>query len=107
MARGPEAAVKRKVTAQLTSLGVYYFFPATAGYGRSGVPDIVACVPPAGLFVAIECKAGKGKPTALQELEMQRIRDAGGTAIVVNEANVADVGLLVEKLREASLASQG
>jgi hypothetical protein len=39
----PEAKVKRKVTEQLKSIGAYYFFPATGGYGKSGVPDIVGC----------------------------------------------------------------
>ena len=39
----PEAKVKRVVTKQLKEMGAYYFFPATGGYGRSGVPDIVGC----------------------------------------------------------------
>jgi len=37
----PEAKVKRVITNQLKELGAYYFYPATGGYGRSGVPDIV------------------------------------------------------------------
>jgi hypothetical protein len=41
-----------------------------------------------GAFAAIECKAGKNKPTALQEAAMQRIRDAGGLALVIDETNV-------------------
>lgn len=39
----PEAKVKRVVTKHLKSIGAYYFFPATGGYGKSGVPDIVGC----------------------------------------------------------------
>jgi Holliday junction resolvase len=53
----PEAKVKRKVTDQLKLIGAYYFFPATGGYGKSGVPDIVGCYN--GKFFGIECKAGK------------------------------------------------
>jgi hypothetical protein len=34
----PEAKVKRVITNQLKALGAYYFYPATGGYGRSGVP---------------------------------------------------------------------
>jgi hypothetical protein len=41
-----------------------------------------------GAFAAIECKAGGNKPTALQEAAMQRIRDAGGLALVIDETNV-------------------
>jgi hypothetical protein len=48
----PEAKVKKKVVDVLKKNGAYYFFPATGGYGRSGVPDIVSCY--RGVFVAIE-----------------------------------------------------
>jgi len=39
----PEKKVKEKVVKYLKEYGkdIYYFFPATGGYGRSGVPDIV------------------------------------------------------------------
>ena len=39
----PEAKVKKNVVDQLKSMGAYYFYPVTGGYGRSGVPDIVGC----------------------------------------------------------------
>lgn len=97
MARTPEAAVKAKVVAVLKDEGVYYFFPATHGYGRSGVPDIIACVN--GLFVGIECKAGNNKPTALQVRELERIRQANGCALVVNEENWEMVRPLVHSMR--------
>ena len=86
MAQTPEGKVKAAVKRILNAHDVYYFPPATGGYGRSGVPDIVCCVN--GHFLAIECKAGNGKTTVLQERELQAIRDAGGMAIVVNEVNI-------------------
>ena len=85
----PEGRVKRTVTNQLKDLGAYYFFPATGGYGRSGVPDIIGCLH--GKFFGIECKAGKNKPTALQEKNLSDINTAGGFALVVNEENMANV----------------
>ena len=85
----PEKKVKDKVRKTLEKLGCYYFFPATGGFGKSGVPDIVICFK--GHFVAIECKAGDNKPTALQEMNMKKIRESGGSTIVINEANLADV----------------
>lgn len=85
----PESAVKAKVVKILKEHGVYYFYPVTGGFGRSGIPDIICCVN--GKFLAIECKAGKNKPTPLQEMEMQKIKDAGGVAMVVNETNIQDV----------------
>jgi len=85
----PEAKVKKKVVDVIKKNGAYYFFPATGGYGRSGVPDVVCCY--RGVFVAIECKAGTNKPTPLQEAEMAKIRQAQGFTLVVNEDNIADV----------------
>ena len=85
MAATPEKKVKDKIVAILKDEGVYYFFPATHGFGRSGVPDIIACVN--GKFLGIEVKAGKNKPTALQVRELERIRAAGGVAVVINEEN--------------------
>lgn len=86
MATTPEGKVKERVKRILVESSAYYFMPATGGFGRSGVPDFVGCLN--GLFFAIECKAGKGKPTALQEREMKNIKKAGGEAWVVNEENV-------------------
>ena len=57
MAMTPEKKVKQRVVNILKNMDeeVYYFFPATGGYGRSGVPDIVVCFD--GMFYGIECKA--------------------------------------------------
>lgn len=85
----PEAKVKAKVRKILIDMGAYLFMPATHGYGKSGVPDIVGCYQ--GVFFAIECKAGKGKTTALQERELNLIRSAGGVSFVVNEENLDEV----------------
>ena len=86
MAKTPEAKVKDKVVKHLKEIGAYYFFPVTGGYGSSGIPDIVACYK--GVFVGIECKAGKNRPTKLQQKHLD-INACGGYAIVINEDNVA------------------
>ena len=82
----PESSVKRKVRKMLEELDCYYFMPATGGYGKSGVPDFVACHN--GKFYGIECKAGKNQPTALQEFNLNNIDRCGGIALVINETNV-------------------
>ena len=89
MGSTPEKRVKDKVVYQLKRLGAYYFFPATGGYGKSGVPDIICCY--RGRFVAIECKAGNNKTTKLQEKQLEAIGEAGGVALVINEDNVDTV----------------
>jgi Holliday junction resolvase len=89
MAATPEAKVKKKVVAILKEAGAYYFYPVTGGYGRSGVPDIIACYK--GMFIGIECKAGNNKPTPLQNKNLKDIADAGGVAKVINENNIHEV----------------
>lgn len=96
MAATPEKKVKDKIVSVLKDEGVYYFFPATHGFGRSGVPDIIACVN--GYFLAIECKAGTNKPTALQVREIEAIRRCNGVAVVANEENWDMVRPLVREL---------
>ena len=78
MAMTPEKKVKQTIAKVLKEMGAYYFFPATGGYGRSGVPDIVGCYE--GKFFGIECKAGNNTTTAL-----------------VNEDNVATFKEVLQK----------
>lgn len=94
MADTPEKRVKLQVRKVLDELGIYYFFPPGMGLGRAGIPDIIACYN--GLFLAIECKAGKGKTTALQERELNAIRTAKGLAFVINEENMDNLKELLQ-----------
>jgi|TARA_B110000495_G_scaffold26515_1_gene19534 Holliday junction resolvase len=100
MAMTPEAKVKKQVTRQLDAMGAYYFYPVTGGYGRSGVPDIVGCYK--GSFFGIECKAGKGKPTPLQDKNLKDIRKAGGMDMVINEDSWGDVAEILVRWVDAS-----
>ena len=59
------------------------------------MPDIVGCFN--GKFWAIECKAGKNTTTALQDRELNAIRNARGEAWVINEENVDAVALMFRK----------
>lgn len=86
MAATPEAKVKAKIKAILKDHNVYYAMPIGSGYGNSGVPDFLCCVN--GFFVAIEAKAGKGEPTALQLKNLQEINKAGGYTLIIRETNI-------------------
>lgn len=86
MATTPEGKVKAAVRKILMRLDIYHFMPPGMGLGRSGIPDIIGCYQ--GRFIAIECKAGKGKTTALQERELEWIKDAGGFTFVAREDNL-------------------
>lgn len=93
MAATPESKVKAKIKELLKAHNVYYAMPIGTGYGNSGVPDFLCCVN--GQFLAIEAKAGKNKPTALQEKNIRDIKYAGGIALVVNE-DLTELTTIVE-----------
>ena len=82
----PESKVKKRVKEILKNLGAYYVMPVTSGYGNSGAPDFLVCL--RGKFIGIECKAAKGRVTALQQKNLDLIDAAGGWTFVINEENV-------------------
>jgi Holliday junction resolvase len=96
MAKTPESKVKRKVAEILIHYDAYYFSPPANGFGRSGIPDIIACY--RGQFIAIECKAGKNTTTALQRKELSRIEIAGGYSLVINESNIDQLVEVLEQI---------
>ena len=98
MATTPEKKVKDAVTKILKEYNAYYFYPATGGFGRSGVPDIVVCFN--GHFIGIECKAGNNTTTALQKRELMNIEFSGGIPMVVNETNIEDVREVLDGLSD-------
>jgi Holliday junction resolvase len=93
MAETPEWKVKKAVRLMLDKLGAYHFMPPANGFGRAGVPDIIACID--GHFIAIECKAGKGQTTALQDRELNAILNAGGTTYIARENNIDELQQLL------------
>jgi Holliday junction resolvase len=97
MANTPEKKVKDKVRKILDTAGAYHFMPATHGFGVSGIPDIIGCYH--GAFFAIECKAGTGRTTALQERNLNMISKVGGYSEVINEDNIIDVELMLARIR--------
>ena len=97
MASTPEAKVKKAVRKLLDSIGCYYVMPVTGGYGAQGAPDFLVCCN--GKFVGIETKAGRGKTTLLQDLNLQKIRDAGGVALVIYETDLETLKETLYKLQ--------
>jgi len=95
MAATPESKVKKRVREMLDKLGIYHFMPPANGFGRAGIPDIIACMD--GHFIAIECKAGSGKTTALQDRELNAILNAGGTTYIARESNLDELQQLLRE----------
>jgi hypothetical protein len=91
----PESKVKAKIKRVLAQYDVWVNMPVSMGYGQHGIPDFICCGMSvggrAGLFFSIEAKANGGKPTALQDMQMQRIRKAGGVTFVIDEHNIEEL----------------
>jgi hypothetical protein len=89
----PENRVKQKVKKLLDAHkpDVWYFCPATGGYGKSGVPDFFLSVH--GRVVTVETKASEtDHPTKLQGLCMDAIVRSGGHTVVVRGLSNEDPG---------------
>lgn len=51
------------------------------GFQRSGIPDIIANVN--GMFLGLEIKASRGKPSELQKLNVNRINETNGLGVIL------------------------
>lgn len=61
-------------------------------FGLQGSADIIGILPE-GRFLAVECKAAKGKLSPAQEAFLARVRQEGGVAIVVHNLDELIEGL--------------
>lgn len=96
----PEGKVKKRVRDMFEAFApnVTYTMPLTGGFGNSGTPDFLACC--WGHFLAVECKAGNNTTTALQDREIEKIRTAGGKALVINEHNLEELAITLGAWKE-------
>ena len=86
MAATPESKVKARIHAALKAAGAYAVNYIGGQYANNGTPDILGVLD--SRFIAVEAKAGKGRPTALQLKALRQIDEAGGLALVINESNL-------------------
>lgn len=77
--RSPEGHEKQAIKKYLDSIGCWYFSPFMAGYGKIGIPDLVACIN--GRFVGMEIKREGKAPTVIQNRILEEISASGGIAI--------------------------
>lgn len=74
----PEGYEKDDICKYLDEIGAWHFRPYMAGFGKSGVADIIACID--GIFWSIEVKREGKEPTPRQLARMDEIEKAGGFA---------------------------
>ncbi|PZO72284.1 MAG: hypothetical protein DI640_12990 [Sphingomonas taxi] len=93
----PESKVKRKISARLKELGVWYHMPTQRGLTQAGTPDYL-CVY-LGIPFSIEAKAGTNKPRKSQVLAMKTMRENGISTLVINETNIAAINDMTNAIR--------
>lgn len=81
-----EQQMQAKMIKYLESKGAFVVKVITSN--KTGCPDLLVCYK--GLFLAIEAKApGKIKnATELQQAQLRKVREAGGTAIVADNLEI-------------------
>ncbi|WP_333861602.1 VRR-NUC domain-containing protein [Clostridium sp.] len=90
-----EKNITNKILKYLKSLDNCFCFKEHGGrYGTSGIPDIICCFN--GRFIAFEVKTEKGRLTKLQEITIQRIKEAKGKAFKVT--SLEEVKNILENL---------
>lgn len=99
MAATPEAKVKARIHAALKAAGAYAVNYIGGQYAANGTPDILGCLH--GRFIAIEAKAGKGRPTQLQLKALRQIDGVGGLALIINETNIDYLKECLQDVRTA------
>lgn len=80
----PEGKIQAEILRYLKSKRIWHF-RANAGVGPSGLPDIIAIYN--GYFVGLEVKTPTGRPTELQILMQNSIREAGGYSEIVRSVD--------------------
>ena len=92
-----EKDITNKILKYLKTLDKCYCFKEHGGsYGSAGIPDIICCY--RGRFVAFEVKTEKGRTTKLQDLNIRKINEADGIAVVVR--SVDDVKNVIKGMEE-------
>lgn len=81
-----EADVKAAVKKLLTKHNYFWWMPPANGFGRTGISDFNALRD--GVFIAVETKFGKNKPTPMQIGFLESVQAESGMSFVVNEQNI-------------------
>lgn len=97
-----EKNFENRIKKYLKDEGAYFIKYWGGGeFTKSGIPDIIACVN--GFFFGIEVKAKTGKPSALQLVNLKKIDDAGGFAILLYPNDFENFKSLIDTIKNGNL----
>lgn len=93
-----EKTFENKIKKFLDENNCWYVKFFANGYTKKGVPDLLCCVN--GYFLAIEVKAENGKATDLQRWNIEKIKKAGGRALILKPSQFEEFKRLIFELKE-------
>lgn len=91
-----EKRFEMKIRKELEKYNAWVLKTWSNGIQRAGIPDLIVCHN--GHFVGIEVKAEKGRPSELQKYNIEKIKEAGGIAMIVYPDDFEDIKKLLEQL---------
>jgi len=77
----PETTFKNTVQRYLNQIGAYSVKQHGNMFTKKGVPDLLVCLN--GHFIALELKAENGHASELQLYQINKIKEAGGIALLL------------------------
>lgn len=92
-----EKTFENQLKAYLAEKGCWVLKTWSNGIQREGVPDLLVCCN--GYFIGIELKNETGHPSALQLWNIEKIRSAGGIAMVLYPDHFDTLKLMIENLK--------
>ena len=92
-----EKQFENRIKRYLTEKGIWHVKYFANGFTKSGIPDILACCN--GHFLGVELKGPKGRPSELQKWNIQKIKEAGGIAMVLYPKDFDDFKELIYDLK--------
>ena len=95
---GSEKNFENRVKKFLESEGCWCVKYFANAYTKSGIPDLLVCCN--GHFLGVELKGPKGRPSELQKWNIEKIREAGGIALVLYPKDFDDFKELIYELKE-------
>lgn len=96
---GPEKQFENKVKDYLKKNNCWYIkYWGGGDFTKAGIPDLITCVN--GYFLAIELKSAKGKPSELQKIQIDLIRNTGGLAIILYPSMFNEFTKLIQSLKK-------
>src|SRR5262245_30983139 len=93
MPRHPEGRlVTQRKNGIERNAGVVYHSPGGDNFQEMGIPDLLCCFH--GMFVGIEVKQPGEKPSKAQLYQLDKIRRAGGIAVVIDDIDDLKLALM-------------